>query len=129
MPFYTKDLSFLRFCYLQGSWNQSPRAAEGPLYLQTVQLFNCYFPTVLFKVGFPGGSVVKNPSANPGDEALILVWRDPLEKETATHSSSLSWATPWTEAPGELKESDMTATKQQPRQCIFILPLTTFMTT
>ena len=45
---------------------------------------------------------------------------DPLEKETATHSSILAWAIPWTEEPGELhspwgrKDSDMTlATKQQ----------------
>jgi len=38
---------------------------------------------------------------------------DPLEKETATHSSVLAWKTPWTEEPGSLqsvesKESDMT---------------------
>ena len=38
---------------------------------------------------------------------------DPLEKETATHSSILAWKIPWTEEPGRLspwgrKESDMT---------------------
>ena len=38
---------------------------------------------------------------------------DPLEKETATHSSVLAWKTSWTEEPGSLqsmesKESDMT---------------------
>ena len=38
---------------------------------------------------------------------------DPLEKEMATHSSSLAWKSPWTEKPGRLqsmghKESDMT---------------------
>jgi len=27
---------------------------------------------------------------------------DPLEKEMATHSSSLSWRIPWTEEPGGL---------------------------
>ena len=129
MPFYTKDSSFLRFCYLQGPWNQFPRVAEGLLYLQTVQLFNCYFPTALFKVGFPGGSVVKNPPANTEDEALILVWEDPLEKEMAAPSSSLAWEIPWTEEPSGLKKSDTTVSKQQPLQCIFILPLTTFMTT
>ena len=38
---------------------------------------------------------------------------DPLEKETATHSSILAWRIPWTEEPGGLyspwvrKESDM----------------------
>ena len=28
---------------------------------------------------------------------------DPLEKETATHSSVLAWEIPWTEEPGELQ--------------------------
>ena len=27
---------------------------------------------------------------------------DPLEKEMATHSSSLAWKIPWTEEPGDL---------------------------
>ena len=28
---------------------------------------------------------------------------DPLEKEMATHSSSLAWKIPWTEDPGRLQ--------------------------
>ena len=28
---------------------------------------------------------------------------DPLEKEMATHSSSLAWRIPWTEEPGGLQ--------------------------
>ena len=28
---------------------------------------------------------------------LILGWKDPLEKEMATHSSILVWKIPWTE--------------------------------
>ena len=31
-----------------------------------------------------------------------LGWKDPLEKERATHSSVLPWRIPWTEEPGEL---------------------------
>ena len=31
-----------------------------------------------------------------------LGWEDPLEKETATHSSILGWSIPWTEEPGGL---------------------------
>ena len=31
-----------------------------------------------------------------------LGWKDPLEKEMATHSSILTWKIPWTEAPGGL---------------------------
>ena len=31
-----------------------------------------------------------------------LGWEDPLEKEMATHSSTLSWKIPWTQEPGRL---------------------------
>ena len=42
-----------------------------------------------------------------------LGWEDPLEKEMATHSSTLAWEIPWMEEPGRLypwgcKESDTT---------------------
>ena len=42
-----------------------------------------------------------------------LGWEDPLEKEMATHSSTLAWKIPWTKEPGRLqsmdcKESDTT---------------------
>ena len=44
---------------------------------------------------------------------LSLGREDPLEKEMATHSSTLAWKIPWAEEPGRLqswghKESDMT---------------------
>ena len=32
-----------------------------------------------------------------------LGWEDPLEKEKATHSSTLPWKIPWTEEPGRLQ--------------------------
>ena len=32
---------------------------------------------------------------------------DPLEKETATHSSVLAWKIPWTEDPGGLQTTGM----------------------
>ena len=32
-----------------------------------------------------------------------LSWEDPLEKEMATHSSTLVWNIPWTEEPGRLQ--------------------------
>ena len=57
--------------------------------------------------GFPGGSVLlTNPHANAGDAgdmALILGQEDPLEKETATHSSILARKIPWTEKPRGLQ--------------------------
>ena len=32
-----------------------------------------------------------------------LGWEDPLEKEMATHSSTLAWKIPWTEERGGLQ--------------------------
>ena len=32
-----------------------------------------------------------------------LGWEDPLEKEMATHSSTLAWKIPWMEKPGKLQ--------------------------
>ena len=32
-----------------------------------------------------------------------LGWEDPLEKEMATHSSTLAWRIPWREEPGGLQ--------------------------
>jgi len=32
-----------------------------------------------------------------------LGWEDPLEKEMATHSSTLAWKIPWTKEPGRLQ--------------------------
>ena len=53
-------------------------------------------------VGFPGGSVAKNPPASAGDSGSILGREDPLEKGMATHSSILAWRIPWTEESGRL---------------------------
>ena len=36
-------------------------------------------------------------------QILSLGWKDPLEKEIATHSSILAWKIPWTEEPGGLQ--------------------------
>ena len=32
-----------------------------------------------------------------------LDWEDPLDKEMATHSSTLAWKIPWIEEPGRLQ--------------------------
>ena len=34
-----------------------------------------------------------------------LGWEDSLEKEMATHSSTLAWKIPWTEEPGRLQST------------------------
>ena len=48
-------------------------------------------------MGFPGGSVVKNPPGKQEMRVRSLGQKDPLEKEMATHSSILAWEIPWTE--------------------------------
>ena len=57
--------------------------------------------------------LVKYLSAMQETWVRPLGWGDPLEKEMATHSSILSWRTPWTErlvgySPWGHKESDTT---------------------
>ena len=54
-------------------------------------------------MGFPGGSVVKNPLPVPEMQSQSLGQEDPLEKEMATHCSILAWRIPWTEEPGGLQ--------------------------
>ena len=46
-----------------------------------------------------GGSAGKESTCNAGH----LGWENPLEKEMATHSSTLAWKIPWTEEPGRLQ--------------------------
>ena len=63
---------------------------------------NIYLP-LEYHTGFPGGSEIKASARNVGDlgsmplPALWEIWvrslgrEDPLEKEMATHSSTLAW--------------------------------------
>ena len=47
--------------------------------------------------------MVKASACNAGDLGLIPGLGNPLEKEMATHSSTLAWKIPWTEEPGRLQ--------------------------
>ena len=60
----------------------------------------------IFKKGFPGDSVVKNPLTMQERGIQSLGWEDPLEKEMATHSSVLARKIPWTEEPDWLRSMD-----------------------
>ena len=46
--------------------------------------------------------VVKHLPVKWETQVLTLGWKDPLEKEMATHSSTLSRRIPWREEPGRL---------------------------
>ena len=56
-------------------------------------------------LGFPGGSMGKNPPANSGDAggSGSILRQLTLEQEMATHPSSLVWKIPWTEEAGGLQ--------------------------
>ena len=61
-------------------------------------------------ISFPGDSVVKNllPVQKPQEVRVqSLGQEDPLEEETATHSSILARIIPWTEEPGGLKSTGL----------------------
>ena len=51
----------------------------------------------------PVAQTVKNLPAMQETSVRSLDWEDPLEKETATHSSILAWRIPWTEKPDRLQ--------------------------
>ena len=61
---------------------------------------------------------VKNPSAMRKNWVQSQGWEDPLEKETATHSSILAWRIPWTEEPG-MDRGVHGVAKSQTRLCSF----------
>ena len=67
------------------------------------ECLQCLFGTLITEIqrppqGFPGGTVVKNPSVNAGDarESRVqsLGREDPFEKEMTTCSSILAWREP-----------------------------------
>ena len=76
------------------------------------------FCFLIHSTGNPRASVVAqwNRIRLPMWETRVrsLGWKDPLEKEMATHSSIIAWEIPWTEKPsrllvhGDAKESDTT---------------------
>ena len=47
--------------------------------------------------------MVKRLPAMQESQVRSLGWEDPLEKEMATHSSTLAWKIPWIEEPGRLQ--------------------------
>ena len=57
--------------------------------------------------------MVKNVPAMQETWVRSLSREDPLEKESATHSSILAWRIPWTEGPGRLVTNESDTAKQQ----------------
>ena len=62
-----------------------------------------FWYSLVHYTGFLGGSDGKASACNAGDPGSILESGRSLEKEMATHSSTLAWRIPWTEEPGRLQ--------------------------
>ena len=66
-------------------------------------IFSLVLVLVSLLKDFPGGSDGKASAYNARDPGSIPgLGQDPLEKEMATHSSTLAWRMPWMEEPGRL---------------------------
>ena len=57
----------------------------------------------MYNLGFLVAETVKHLSAMLETRVRFLGQEDPLEKEIATHSSTLAWKIPSTEEPGKLQ--------------------------
>ena len=57
------------------------------------------------KLAFLVAQMVKHLPAIRETWVQSLGWEDPLEKEMATHSSTLAWKIPWAENPGSLQST------------------------
>ena len=57
-------------------------------------------------IDFAGGSGIKRLHTMWETRVQSLGWEDPLEKEMATHSSSLAREIPWTEEPDGLQSME-----------------------
>ena len=92
----------LRFCF-QGT--QDAKVGTGILkwaHLSEGRV-SCSSP---IKKSFPCGFTVKNPPATWKTWVQSLGGEDPLEKETVTDSSILTWRILWTQEPSGLQSMD-----------------------
>ena len=100
------------------SWSLSVSTAHGPgntqdvffLFREVTEEYDIYSPGKrALDASCPRASLEtqtgKNPPAMEGTRVQSLGREDPLEKGMATHSSILSWRSPWTEEPGGLQST------------------------
>ena len=66
----------------------------------------------------------KESVCKAGNQVQSLGWENPLEKEMATHSSTLDWRIPWTEEPGGYSPWGQTLQKRLSSSRSSMCPLT-----
>ena len=81
-------------------WGPKELDTTEGLTLSHRDYFKWLWSVVNRTLGFPFGSVVKNPPARQEMQVLSLGWEDHLKKEMAAHFNILAWKIPWTEEPG-----------------------------
>ena len=102
----THVLSLLEFSLPQEPVCFSSRAQIAGLvglFVFVIVLTFSYFHDVSFREASLVAQRLKRLPAMWEIWVRSLGWEDPLEKETATHSSILAWRIPWTEEPGRLQ--------------------------
>ena len=110
---YTVGPWFLLYIWYSVCVNPKPLIHPYPLTIHfgIQKLVFCVYASisVLYILLFVSASVVaqtvKPLPAMWETWVQALSWEDPLEKEMATHSSTLAWKIPWTEEPGRLKST------------------------
>ena len=82
-----------------------PIRADGVYctYDHSLQFITPYYTLLLVASRASSGSEGKASACKAGDLGSIPSQEDPLEKEMATHSSTLAWKIPWTEKPDRLQ--------------------------
>ena len=68
--------------------------------------------------------MVKNLPVKQETQVQSLGWKAPLEKEMATHSSSLAWEIPWMQSlvgysPLGCKEPDLSGNDNNNNECLY----------
>ena len=101
------------------------------IYLETEDGTSLAFQAILIpRLGFPGGTVIKNPPAKAGDSTdmglIPELGRFPGQRNSKMYSNIFAWEIPWTQEPGScspwgLDELGMT-------KCVHRIPLLLFVT-
>ena len=107
LPFFSASSVYLSSI----SWHHF--STEGTIWILLLVLKLIYYQYPCFLRASLLAQSIKSLSAVQETQVWFLCWEDPLEKESATHSSILAWRMPWTEKPGRLQsmglqESDTT---------------------
>ena len=89
------------FCFFL-IWLHQVSVAARVVFIASCRTFLIAVHILLTQLGFPCGLEGKASPARQETWVQSPGWEDPLEKEMATHFSTLAWKMPWTEEAGRL---------------------------